>query len=76
MGQEEPPEDREIDLSPFASDWDLKLFKEAQALASEDLENNLKGLPNIKTTKYIEMGKHEMEVRNINFFIVILICFF
>lgn len=34
---EEPPEDKEVDLSPFASEWDLKLFKEAQALAAEDL---------------------------------------
>ena len=61
-GPDEPLEDREVDLKPYASDWDLKLFKEAQALASEDLENSLKGLPDIKNTRYIEMGKNEMEV--------------
>ena len=32
-------------------------------MASEDLENSLKGLPDTKTTRYIEMGKYEMEVR-------------
>ncbi len=58
----EPSEDRETDLAPFASAWDLRLFREAQALASEDLEQGLKGLPDTKTTRYIEMGKHEMEV--------------
>ena len=60
---DEPPEDREVDLAPFASDWDIKLFREAQSLASEDLENSLKGLPDTKKTRYLEMGKHEMEVR-------------
>eukprot|EP00095_Tigriopus_kingsejongensis_P006180 maker-scaffold191_size271209-snap-gene-1.32 protein:Tk06180 transcript:maker-scaffold191_size271209-snap-gene-1.32-mRNA-1 annotation:"histone acetyltransferase kat7" len=55
-------EEREPDLKPYASEWDLKLFREAQGLASEDLENSLKGLPDTKTTKYLEMGKNEMEV--------------
>ena len=59
---DEPPEEREIDLKPYASEWDLKMYREAKALASEDLENSLKGLPNTKTTRYIEMGKYEMEV--------------
>ena len=60
--QDEPPEEREVDLKPFASEWDLKLFREAQALAAEDLENSLKGLPDSSNTRYIEMGKFEMEV--------------
>ena len=59
---EEQNEEREVDLSQYASEWDLKLFREAQALASEDLENSLKGLPDTKTNRYIEMGKNEMEV--------------
>ena len=31
-------------------------------MAAEDTEASLKGLPNAKTTRYIEMGKSEMEV--------------
>ena len=63
IGTVEASEEREIDLSPYASEWDLKLFREAQALASEDIESSLKGLPDAKAIKYIEMGKHEMEVK-------------
>ena len=33
-----------------------------KAMAAEDTEASLKGLPNAKTTRYIEMGKSEMEV--------------
>ena len=33
-----------------------------QALAAEDGEAALRGLPETKSTKYIEMGRHEMEV--------------
>lgn len=53
---------REPDLSNFISDYDLKLFRDAQALASEKIEDDLKSQPNTKGTKYIEMGKFEMEV--------------
>ncbi|XP_025425450.1 histone acetyltransferase KAT7-like isoform X2 [Sipha flava] len=42
--------------------YDLKLFQEAQAVASEKIEEDLKQLPNFKGTKYLEMGKYEMEV--------------
>ena len=59
---EDPPEEREIDLNLFASAWDLDLFREAQSLASEDLENSLRGMPDLRNTKYIEFGKWEMEV--------------
>ncbi|KAI4460596.1 histone acetyltransferase [Holotrichia oblita] len=53
---------REPDLSNFVSDYDLKLFRDAQAIASEKIEEELKTQPNTKGTKYIEMGKFEMEV--------------
>lgn len=76
---EENSEEREVDLKPFASEWDLKLFREAQALASEDLENSLKGLPDTKTTRYIEMGKFEMEVGSTKvflfYFLLVLLTF-
>ncbi|XP_050424206.1 histone acetyltransferase KAT7 [Adelges cooleyi] len=42
--------------------YDLKLFQEAQTVASEKIEEELKQLPNFKGTKYLEMGKYEMEV--------------
>ncbi|KAJ8942204.1 hypothetical protein NQ318_021091 [Aromia moschata] len=53
---------REPSLSHFVPDYDLKLFRDAQALASEKIEEDLKSLPSTKGTKYIEMGKFEMEV--------------
>ena len=59
---DEIPDDRELKLEGFASEWDLQLFREAQAAAAEDHENTLKGLPDTKQPRYIEMGRHEMEV--------------
>ncbi|XP_060527535.1 histone acetyltransferase KAT7 isoform X3 [Cylas formicarius] len=53
---------KEPDLSNFVPEYDLKLFRDAQALASERIEEELKSLPSTKGTKYIEMGKYEMEV--------------
>jgi hypothetical protein len=47
----------------MASDWDLALFREAQAKACQAIEDQLKGLPDVKGTKYIEMGRFEIEVR-------------
>lgn len=38
------------------------MFCDAQAMSSELIEEELKMLPNTKGTKYIEMGKFEMEV--------------
>jgi len=61
-GFEEIPEDKEPKLEGVTSPWDLKLFREAQVMAAEDVENALRGLPEVKHTKYIEMGRHEMEV--------------
>lgn len=62
-GFEEIPDDREPSLYGFTSAWDLNMFKEAQAMAAEDVENSLRGMPDTKVVKYIEMGRHEMEVR-------------
>jgi len=59
---DEIPDDRELNLQGFASQWDLQLFREAQAAAAEDHENAYKGLPDTKQPKYIELGRHEMEV--------------
>ncbi|KAK9880060.1 hypothetical protein WA026_008574 [Henosepilachna vigintioctopunctata] len=53
---------KEPNLEDFVSDYDLKLFRDAQAIASEKIEEDLKTQPNTKGTKYIEMGKFEMEV--------------
>ncbi|CAH0555657.1 unnamed protein product [Brassicogethes aeneus] len=53
---------REPDLTNFVSEYDLKLFRDAQALASEKIEEDLKLQPSTKGTKYMEMGKFEMEV--------------
>ncbi|CAG9817372.1 unnamed protein product [Phaedon cochleariae] len=44
------------DLRHFVHEYDLKLFQDALALASEKIEQDL------KSTKYIEMGKFDMEV--------------
>ena len=49
----------------MASEFDLALFREAQAQACQAIEDQLKGLPDVKGTKYIEMGRNEMEVRMI-----------
>ncbi|XP_026280546.1 histone acetyltransferase KAT7 isoform X1 [Frankliniella occidentalis] len=63
--EEEPDEDsgqREPKLKGVAPMYDIQLFQEAQAMTSQKLEEDLKSLPFTKGTKYIEMGKHEMEV--------------
>ncbi|BES87318.1 MOZ/SAS family [Nesidiocoris tenuis] len=54
--------DKEPDLCKWSNKYDLELFQEAQAVASEAIEEELKLLPNIRCTKHIEMGKFEMEV--------------
>lgn len=53
---------REPDMAKFVPDYDLKLFRDAQSLASEKIEEDLKTQPHTKGTKCIEMGKFEMEV--------------
>merc|ERR1719509_58179 len=57
-----PVTERERKLNGLASTYDLALFMEAQAGASEVIEEQLKGLPDVKGTKYIEMGRYQMEV--------------
>ncbi|XP_074108846.1 lysine acetyltransferase chameau [Cotesia typhae] len=60
--------DREPRLAGLTYDYDLKLFMEAQALASEKIEKELKDLDydvegkSNGGTKCVEMGKWEMEV--------------
>lgn len=60
--------DRQPRLSDLTSDYDLKLFMEAQAVASEKIEKELKELDydgdnkNSGGTRLVEMGKWEMEV--------------
>jgi len=60
--EDTPVTERERKLAGLASNYDLALFMEAQAGASEVIEEQLKGLPDVKGTKYIEMGRYQMEV--------------
>lgn len=53
---------REPNLEGLVSDYDLQLFRDAQAIASENIEKELKRLPASKGTKYVTMGKFNMEV--------------
>ncbi|XP_053693581.1 histone acetyltransferase KAT7 [Sabethes cyaneus] len=59
-------DENEIDLEPMldgiVSDYDLQLFREAQAAASESMENELKDMVTGKGTRFISMGRHCMQV--------------
>ncbi|XP_036327965.1 histone acetyltransferase KAT7 [Rhagoletis pomonella] len=55
-------EDREPNLIGLVPDYDLQLFRDAQAIASEKVEDELKDLPVGKGIKYITMGKYRMKV--------------
>lgn len=55
-------DEREPNLNGAVSEYDLQLFRDAQAIASENIENELKQLPNHGSVKYVVMGKHNMEV--------------
>ncbi|XP_053612234.1 histone acetyltransferase KAT7 [Plodia interpunctella] len=59
---EEVTEEREPLLDGFAPDYDLRLFREAQALAAVKVEDELGDLPSDKGTRYVVMGKYMMEV--------------
>lgn len=61
-GNEEINEDREPILEGFAPDYDLRLFREAQALAAIKIEEELGDIPTDKGTRYVVMGKYMMEV--------------
>ncbi|GAB0095991.1 hypothetical protein DMENIID0001_114370 [Sergentomyia squamirostris] len=53
---------KEPSLAGIVSEYDLQLFRDAQALAAENIESELKALPASKGTKYISMGKFKMDV--------------
>ncbi|XP_067623878.1 histone acetyltransferase KAT7 isoform X2 [Eurosta solidaginis] len=53
---------REPNLIGLVPDYDLQMFRDAQALASEKVEDELKDLPVGKGIKYITMGKYKMKV--------------
>ena len=46
--EEEAGNERETNLKGLVSSYDLNLFKEAQAKASIEIEQELKGLPDVK----------------------------
>ncbi|XP_058125297.1 histone acetyltransferase KAT7 [Anopheles ziemanni] len=52
----------EPNLDGIVPDYDLQLFREAQALASESIEKELGDMVTGKGTKYISMGRHCMQV--------------
>uniref|UniRef100_A0A182VTY8 Histone acetyltransferase n=1 Tax=Anopheles minimus TaxID=112268 RepID=A0A182VTY8_9DIPT len=49
-------------IAGIVPDYDLQLFREAQALASESIEKELGDMVTGKGTKYISMGRHCMQV--------------
>ncbi|CAD7079793.1 unnamed protein product [Hermetia illucens] len=58
--KEEP--EREPKVEGLVPEYDLQLFRDAQAIASEKMEKEIKDLPVGKGTKYIVMGKYQMKV--------------
>uniref|UniRef100_A0A182R3W9 Histone acetyltransferase n=1 Tax=Anopheles funestus TaxID=62324 RepID=A0A182R3W9_ANOFN len=52
----------EPNIEGVVPDYDLQLFREAQALASESIEKELGDMVTGKGTKYISMGRHCMQV--------------
>ncbi|KAJ0175814.1 hypothetical protein K1T71_008973 [Dendrolimus kikuchii] len=61
-GNDELSEEREPILEGFAPDYDLRLFREAQALSAIKIEEELGDIPTDKGTRYVVMGKYMMEV--------------
>ncbi|XP_045447492.1 histone acetyltransferase KAT7 [Melitaea cinxia] len=59
---EEMGEEREPVLEGFAPDYDLRLFRDAQALAAVKIEEELGDIATDKGTRYVVMGKYMMEV--------------
>ena len=60
--EEDKDGERETNLKGMVSSYDLNMFREAQAKASVEIEQELKGLPDVKGTKLMEMGRNEMVV--------------
>lgn len=54
--------EREPNLTGLTSEYDLELFRSAQAEACSKLEEELKTLPTTGGLRFIEMGRFEMEV--------------
>ncbi|XP_058061183.1 histone acetyltransferase KAT7 [Anopheles bellator] len=52
----------EPNLEGLVPDYDLQLFREAQALSSESIDKELGDMVTGKGTKYISMGRHCMQV--------------
>ncbi|XP_038214836.1 histone acetyltransferase KAT7 isoform X2 [Zerene cesonia] len=59
---EEQGEEREPVLDGFVPDYDLRLFRDAQALAAVKIEEELEDIASDKGTRYVVMGKYMMEV--------------
>ena len=55
--------EREANLKGFVSGYDLNMFREAQARASIEIEQELKGLPDVKgNIEYQEIIKHVLNL--------------
>ncbi|XP_045494781.1 histone acetyltransferase KAT7 [Colias croceus] len=59
---DEQGEEREPVLDGFVPDYDLRLFRDAQALAAVKIEEELEDIASDKGTRYVVMGKYMMEV--------------
>ncbi|XP_050668624.1 histone acetyltransferase KAT7 [Leptidea sinapis] len=55
-------EDKEPVLDGFVPDYDLRLFRDAQALAAVKVEEELDEIASDRGTRYVVMGKYMMEV--------------
>ncbi|XP_047507184.1 histone acetyltransferase KAT7 [Pieris napi] len=62
MSNEDIGEEREPVLDGFVPDYDLRLFRDAQALAAVQIEEELEDIASDKGTRYVVMGKYMMEV--------------
>ncbi|KAL0881171.1 hypothetical protein ABMA27_002283 [Loxostege sticticalis] len=62
VNAEETSEEREPVLDGFAPDYDLRLFREAQALAAIKIEEELGDISTDRGTRFVVMGKFMMEV--------------
>lgn len=52
----------EPNLTGCVPDYDLQMFRDAQALAAEQIEAELKKFPPTRGTKFIIIGKYKMDV--------------
>lgn len=54
--------EREPNVIGLVSEYDLQMFRDAQAIASDRIETELMKLPPERGTKILTMGRHNMEV--------------